>query len=86
MSNDYLGRKYGLVVHYVYGNAYPVTRNKDGTIPASLDDVADRFDVESFARDLEPIKGTCPSPSFVTQQGTKISTLSWGRCGHAICG
>ena len=45
--------KYGLFVHYVWGGtAYSATVNKDGSMPAGLDDVADRFDADVFADDL----------------------------------
>jgi alpha-L-fucosidase len=51
---DYRAMKYGFFVHYVWGgDAYSVTVNKDGSKPAGIDDVADRFDAEGFARDLQ---------------------------------
>ncbi len=50
---NFRAMKYGFFVHYVWGgDAYSVTVNKDGSKPAGLDDVADRFDAEGFARDL----------------------------------
>ncbi|MFM2199877.1 MAG: hypothetical protein RLZZ505_3309 [Verrucomicrobiota bacterium] len=51
---DYRSMKYGFFVHYVWGGeAYSATVNKDGTMPAGLDDLADRFDAEGFARDMK---------------------------------
>src|ERR1035441_10991748 len=45
--------KYGFFVHYVWGGtAYTATINPDGSIPAGLDDLADRFDATRFADDL----------------------------------
>jgi hypothetical protein len=45
--------KYGLFVHYVWGgDAYTVTVNPDGTKPAGLDDLADRFDANRFAAEV----------------------------------
>ncbi len=50
---NYRTMKYGLFVHYVWGgDAYSATINKDGSMPAGLDDLAKRFDAEGFARDL----------------------------------
>jgi hypothetical protein len=49
--------KYGFFVHYVWGGpAYTATVNSDGTIPAGLDDLADRFDAPQFANDLASMK------------------------------
>jgi len=45
--------KYGFFVHYVWGgDAYSATVNRDGSMPAGLDDLADRFDAKRFADDL----------------------------------
>lgn len=45
--------KYGFFVHYVWGGtAYTATINPDGSVPAGLDDLADRFDAARFADDL----------------------------------
>ena len=45
--------KYGFFVHYVWtGNAQVATVNADGSAPASLDDLANRFDAQGFADDL----------------------------------
>ena len=50
---DYRSMKYGFFVHYVWGGeAYSATVNKDGSKPAGIDDFADRFDAEGFAKDL----------------------------------
>lgn len=47
-------QKYGLFVHYVWGGAdKTVTVNPDGSKPASLQEVADRFDAAGFARDVQ---------------------------------
>jgi len=51
---NYRSMKYGFFVHYVWGGeAYSATINKDGSMPAGLDDLADRFDAEGFARDVK---------------------------------
>lgn len=53
---NYRSMKYGFFVHYVWGGeAYSATVNKDGSKPAGLDDLADRFDAESFARDMKAV-------------------------------
>ena len=49
--------KYGFFVHYVWLSTncpvyYPATRNPDGSLPAGLDDLANRFDAAGFANDL----------------------------------
>lgn len=45
--------KYGYFVHYVWGgSAYTVTVNADGSKPAGLDDLANRFDAPRFADDM----------------------------------
>ncbi len=49
---EYMRMKYGFFAHYVWGGAYTVTVNRDGTKPAGLDDLAARFDAEGFAQDL----------------------------------
>lgn len=50
---NYRSMKYGFFVHYVWGGeAYSATINKDGSMPAGLDDLANRFDAEGFARDV----------------------------------
>jgi hypothetical protein len=54
---DFGRMKYGIFVHYVWGgNAYPATINQDGSLPKSLDDLADRFDANSFADDLASMR------------------------------
>ncbi len=51
---NYRAMKYGFFVHYVWGGeAYSATINKDGTMPKGLDDLANRFDAEGFARDIQ---------------------------------
>ena len=51
---NYRSMKYGLFVHYVWGgDAYSATIKKDGSMPAGLDDLANRFDAEGFARDVQ---------------------------------
>jgi hypothetical protein len=50
---DYRSMKYGLFVHYVWGGeGYKVTVRPDGSMPANLDDLANRFDAERFANDV----------------------------------
>jgi hypothetical protein len=51
---EQLRQKYGLFVHYVWGGAdKTLTVNRDGSKPAGLQDVADRFDAAGFARDVQ---------------------------------
>jgi alpha-L-fucosidase len=50
---NFRAMKYGFFVHYVWGgDAYSATVNKDGSKPAGLDDLANRFDADGFARDM----------------------------------
>jgi hypothetical protein len=54
---DFPKMKYGFFVHYVWNSTnnpvyYPETRNPDGSLPAGLDDLANRFDATGFANDL----------------------------------
>ena len=54
---DFPKMKYGFFVHYVWNGTnnpvyYPETRNRDGSLPAGLDDLANRFDATGFANDL----------------------------------
>lgn len=44
--------KYGFFVHYVWDGAGRVTLNPDGSSPASIDDLCDRFDAQAFADDI----------------------------------
>ncbi len=49
--------KYGFFVHYAWDGTndpiyYPETINPDGSLPAGLDDLANRFDAIGFANDL----------------------------------
>jgi hypothetical protein len=49
--------KYGFFVHYVWGgSAYQATINRDGSMPAGLNDLADRFNAEQFAADLAAMR------------------------------
>ena len=53
-AENFRSMKYGFFVHYVWGgDAYSATVNKDGSKPKGLDDLADRFDAEGFARDIQ---------------------------------
>ncbi len=52
-EESYIWDKYGLFVHYAYGDAYAVTKNPDGTVPANLNELADNFNAEAFADDVE---------------------------------
>lgn len=46
--------KYGFFTHYTWsGFIQDGTRNPDGSFPAGLDDVANRFDAAGFANDLQ---------------------------------
>lgn len=50
---NFRSMKYGFFVHYVWGGeAYSATVNKDGSMPAGIDDLANRFDADGFARDV----------------------------------
>jgi alpha-L-fucosidase len=49
---EYMKMKVGFFVHYVWGGAYTVTVNRDGSKPLGLDDLANRFDAEGLAQDL----------------------------------
>jgi len=54
---DFPKMKYGFFVHYVWISTnqpvyYTATRNSDGSLPAGLDDLANRFDAAGFANDL----------------------------------
>jgi hypothetical protein len=49
---DWRGMKYGFFVHYVWDGAGTVTLNPDGSRPASIDDLCDRFDAQGFAEDI----------------------------------
>lgn len=54
VQNHYRSMKYGFFVHYVWGgDAYSATVNRDGSMPKGLDDLANRFDAEGFARDIQ---------------------------------
>lgn len=48
--------KFGVFVHYVWGgSAYAATVNPDGSLPAGLDDLADRFNAPKFVADLRAV-------------------------------
>jgi hypothetical protein len=50
---DFKSLKYGFFVHYVWGGAYgQLTKDAAGQQARSLDDLANRFNVEGFANDL----------------------------------
>lgn len=52
MKISFLNKKYGLFVHYAYGGeAYPVTLNADLSVPNSIDELADNFNVAALAKD-----------------------------------
>ncbi len=44
--------KYGFFVHYVWDGVGGVTRNPDGSAPASIDALCDSFNAQAFADDL----------------------------------
>jgi len=53
---DFQKMKYGLFVHYVWGGtAYRATVNTNGSAPAGLDDLANRFDATGFANDVSSL-------------------------------
>jgi hypothetical protein len=46
--------KYGIFVHHAWGGtAYALTKNPDLSVPKSIDEVADSFDIKRFVRDLQ---------------------------------
>ncbi|HWD94305.1 MAG TPA: discoidin domain-containing protein [Verrucomicrobiae bacterium] len=46
--------KYGIFVHHAWGGtAYALTKNPDLSVPKSIDEVADSFDIPRFVRDLQ---------------------------------
>jgi hypothetical protein len=51
-SPGFKAMKYGLFVHYVRGRDGELTITSDGTHPNSLNDLANLFDVPSFANDI----------------------------------
>ena len=78
--------KYGFFVHYVWGgDAYSVTVNKDGSKPAGLDDVANRFDAEGFADDVASmgVEYVCSPPGTPTRT-CFIRARSWTNGCRAI--
>lgn len=50
--DDWRAMKYGFFVHYVWDGAGAVTLNPDGSRPASIDDLCERFDAQGFADDV----------------------------------
>lgn len=61
-QHDYAQLKYGIFVHYGWGNVpgagsgYPITQYPDGSYPTSVDEVANNFDVQGFANDMADAK------------------------------
>jgi len=55
-ASEYLRNRYGFMAHYTFGwgggRRYHGTSNPDGSEPKSLDEVADKFDADGFARDI----------------------------------
>ncbi len=54
---DFPKMKYGFFAHYTWDGTdnpdyYPETINPDGSLPAGLDDLANRFDATGFANNL----------------------------------
>jgi hypothetical protein len=46
--------KYGIFVHHAWGGtAYALTKNPDLSVPTSVDEVADSFDIPRFVKDLQ---------------------------------
>lgn len=54
-STDFLKSKYGFFVHYVWGGSQdkPFTCDRNGKRPATFDKLANAFDAQNLARDLE---------------------------------
>jgi hypothetical protein len=48
--------KYGIFTHHAWGgSAYALTKNPDLSVPKSIDEVADSFDIKRFVKDLQAI-------------------------------
>jgi hypothetical protein len=46
--------KYGIFIHHAWGGkAYALTKHPDLSVPKSIDEVADSFDIPRFVRDLQ---------------------------------
>lgn len=46
--------KFGIFIHHAWGgSARELTRNADLTVPKSIDEVADTFDIKRFVKDIE---------------------------------
>lgn len=46
--------KYGIFIHHAWGGtAYALTKNPDLSVPKSIDEVADPFDIPRFVKDLQ---------------------------------
>lgn len=50
---DFLKSKYGFFVHYVWAGGGGLTLKRDGTPPASFEELANGFDAKGFANDME---------------------------------
>ncbi len=50
---DFLKSKFGFFVHYVWAGGGGLTLKRDGTPPASFEELANGFDAKGFANDME---------------------------------
>ena len=49
--------KYGIFAHHAWGGtAYALTKNPDLSVPKSIDEVADSFDIKRFVQDLQAFR------------------------------
>lgn len=82
------GVKYGIFTHNAWGGtAYALTKNPDLSVPKSIDEVADPFDVKRFVKDLQAFNPdyftftvwhACMNPIFPSAAMDK-----WRGPGHA---
>jgi hypothetical protein len=65
--------KYGIFAHHAWGGtAYSLTKNPDLSVPKSIDEVADSFDIKRFVKDLQAFR-----PDY-------ISFTAWHACMNPI--
>ena len=80
--------KYGIFAHHAWGgNAYALTKNADLSVPKSIDEVADSFDIPRFVRDLQASR--CEYISFTSWHADmnpifpSAAMEKWRGPGHA---
>jgi hypothetical protein len=80
--------KYGIFVHHAWGGtAYALTKNPDLSVPKSVDEVADSFDIKRFVKDLQAFR---PEYISFTAWHASMNTIfpsaamdKWRGKGHA---